>query len=612
MVVINESKKKVSFLAIIFSLVLLGSFYSSEVFTDPFITAQHFFAMFAGIVIIFCGILYFTGKKYKLVYRLNKLDLSVLIYVVYLVIHYSFSGHLFTNNMSLLNLLLCAVIYFLYLPIFKDNVDRKIDDQFFDTLVGIIILIGIIQPIVGFLEYFNIISKIQTVFRIGGAFGNPGPYSNFLVAILPITLFAAGFYKKKILKYGGMVASILILVVLPLTQARTSWLSAVLIIAFAGFYVPKIRNTFKVFWVHKAFKAVTFLTFILTIVSLFIGLLSFKKDSASGRLFIWKVSAEMIKDKPLFGHGYNSFAVVHNEYQSEYFEANPNDSKNAYIADCVNFAFNEYIQITTEVGILGLVFFLGIVFFGIKGYITSSKNNSVIPKMGFGVFLAILLSSFLSYPLQSIPLLFLFFMGLLFISSHISDNRIVFSSQVKIRLIISGLGILACIIWTSVVYNRYKNEKEWKETIIMVRNNETGQAKIKYEYLSQSMSYNPYFYFNYGAELTLLGDYNKGIEILNSIEDRFNDVDYNLFLGACYEGNGNIRQAVFHYEKASNMMPIKFIPKYKLVILYDKLGRKNDAHNLAKQIMIMPVKIESDYIVQIRKELNNYLLYKSF
>ena len=87
-----------------------------------------------------------------------------------------------------------------------------------------------------------------------------------------------------------------------------------------------------------------------------------KQNSANGRLLIWKVSCEMIKDKPIFGHGYGAFKVKYMDYQADYFKNNPN-SIFAILADNVKHPFNEYIKIAVEFGIISLVTVVSLIMF---------------------------------------------------------------------------------------------------------------------------------------------------------------------------------------------------------------------------------------------------------
>ncbi|WP_321287534.1 O-antigen ligase family protein [uncultured Sunxiuqinia sp.] len=98
-----------------------------------------------------------------------------------------------------------------------------------------------------------------------------------------------------------------------------------------------------------------------------------KKDSANGRLLIWQVSWEMIKDKPLLGHGYRAFQAKYMDHQAIYFKNYPN-SRLSILADNVKHPFNEFLKVTVEFGLGGLLlvlaFFSGIIYTG-----TRQKDN---------------------------------------------------------------------------------------------------------------------------------------------------------------------------------------------------------------------------------------------
>lgn len=57
-----------------------------------------------------------------------------------------------------------------------------------------------------------------------------------------------------------------------------------------------------------------------------------RPESVKGRLFIWKVSSEMIKKTFVTGLGYNSFEANYMNYQGEYFKQGKGDETEKYLA----------------------------------------------------------------------------------------------------------------------------------------------------------------------------------------------------------------------------------------------------------------------------------------
>ena len=121
------------------------------------------------------------------------------------------------------------------------------------------------------------------------------------------------------------------------------------------------------------------------------------------------------------------------------------------------------------------------------------------------------------------------------------------------------------------------------------------------------MKYNQFFVFNYGAELSVMGQNTQSIGVLREVEHRLNDSDFYIYMGNSYEGIGKLVKAIECFDQASFIMPIKFYPRYRKVLLYQKHGDMNKAKEIAQQIMEMPVKIESDIVTNIRHEMTVFL-----
>ncbi|MFR5871588.1 MAG: O-antigen ligase family protein [Alistipes sp.] len=91
-----------------------------------------------------------------------------------------------------------------------------------------------------------------------------------------------------------------------------------------------------------------------TAVSVAAGLYFIKKESADGRLLIGRCTWEMIREKPLTGHGYRCFEAGYMLRQARYFERNP-ESGFAPLADNVKHPFNEFLLLTAEFGAVALL-----------------------------------------------------------------------------------------------------------------------------------------------------------------------------------------------------------------------------------------------------------------
>ena len=83
-----------------------------------------------------------------------------------------------------------------------------------------------------------------------------------------------------------------------------------------------------------------------------------KRDSADGRLLMWKVTGKAILGQPLAGTGLGGFPAAYAEAQGEYFATGNATDREKRVAGCPEYAFNEYLQIGLEQGIGGLIVFV--------------------------------------------------------------------------------------------------------------------------------------------------------------------------------------------------------------------------------------------------------------
>jgi O-antigen polymerase len=135
-------------------------------------------------------------------------------------------------------------------------------------------------------------------------------------------------------------------------------------------------------------------------------------------------------------------------------------------------------------------------------------------------------------------------------------------------------------------------------------------AQKEYKRLYPVLKYNHNFLFNYGAELTLMNRYQESIKILEETEAKSTSVDYYNYLGNSYEGTGNLTKALECFEKGANLVPVKFYPRYRMLLIYDKLGQEQAALKLARETIDMPVKIEEPIVFEIKDTMKKYIAEK--
>ena len=160
------------------------------------------------------------------------------------------------------------------------------------------------------------------------------------------------------------------MLVLPAARSRAAWLGAIAGVAFLGWYKFNLNQYFNL-RSHHSLKLFNHCLMIRnrTIVTIFalvlfaggLCLYHYKKDSADGRMFIWAVTTNIIKDHPILGVGQDRFKAYSMNYQADYFR-NHSNSKYGMVAADNQYVFNEFLNIWVENGVIGFLLMGGLVF----------------------------------------------------------------------------------------------------------------------------------------------------------------------------------------------------------------------------------------------------------
>jgi O-antigen polymerase len=389
---------------------------------------------------------------------------------------------------------------------------------------------------------------------------------------------------------------LLIAIAIFLSGSRTGLL-AILISSLSFFFIES-----KIFRNIQQLRYFKLLSVLILVISVIGALLLYhkKQDSANGRLLIWNVSFRMIKDKPVFGHGYGAFQARYMDYQAEYFKKNPN-SKYAQLADNVKHPFNEFIKIAVEFGMGGIIVMSSLILFVLWKVIKSENENR---GLFFSGLVSFMVFACFSYPLQYIAvwLLLAFYFLVLLPSNEIRISNTPISIIARIIVFVASSLILFHFA------KQIQAEIKWKTIAVNSLSGNTEEMLPEYEKLhSTALKGNPFFLYNYGAELNFASQLDESIEILTECQKKFNDYDLQMLLADSYYRKGESEKAVQIYKHASNMVPCRFLPIYQHFEIYRKAGRIDMAVKYAKKIVNKKIKIPSITVTSIKSEAEEYL-----
>jgi hypothetical protein len=456
-----------------------------------------------------------------------------------------------------------------------------------------IFIITVFQAMFGLCQFFKLMDNNNPVFPIVGSFDNPAGFSSVLSLVFPIGLYLL-IFSKKLIKYVLIVCLIIIATSIFLSGSRTGIIAISFSIIIYLLRIKHVRR-FVIFTNKLITISIVVLVFVLSSLFLF----NQKKESAIGRLLIWTVSVKMIEDKPIFGHGFGSFEAKYMDFQAEYFKLHPH-SNYSNLADNVKNPFNLILLITIEFGFIGLSLFLLLLLLLFKKTRQLTSEDRMLMFCGIGSFF---IFAFLSYPLKYIAnwLLILLYLSFLLPNREFKINYS--SSFILLRLSV----MLISTFFFIIVLKQCVYEIRWKQISQKSLAGETEKMIPEYIKLYPVLKSNPFFLYNYAAELNYIGRYNDSNIILLDCRKKINDYDIQILMADNYQKSGQNDVAISHLERASFMIPCRFWPLYKNFEIYKMTNRIDKAIECAKTIVNKEVKISSYTVTQIRADAAEFL-----
>ncbi len=359
-----------------------------------------------------------------------------------------------------------------------------------------------------------------------------------------------------------------------------------------------------------------------------IATLYLKKESADGRVLIWKIGKNILHENRLFGIGFGQFKSRYMNYQAEYFKNNfyANEIR---LADDTNYAFNEYLQATVENGFIGLLLMLSILltvlfartkkrndFRHVMLKLNFMSNETSLPTLARAGILCIAIFSLFSYPSQILPIKTNLVLFLATIAKSRQLEKAV-STNIPKRVLEKksfSLGISAFIAllvlasFATFKIHFYQTRFQlWKEAQHLYSYEVYANSIVKYAEAYPGLKHNGDFLTNYGKALFMAGRHEEALEILKEAENLFPNTVSCIAKGDSYKHLGKYPEAEQAYFDAFYMKPNRLYPKYLLVKLYQHWNKPEAAKSLAEDIMNMDIKVPSKATLEIRSQMEKYL-----
>ena len=271
-----------------------------------------------------------------------------------------------------------------------------------------LLVIGLIHVFCVFAQRMGFMEPESSLYPVTGACDNPNVTAMYLAGCVPLIVHRLRCSDRKV---AYVVFLVLALFAVVLLRCRTAYIGLAVEAAVVLFFMslskdsrikgfsllknsegdnPKIHSS-----IGKVFLAVVTL---LVVSVAAVRMYQMKRDSADGRLLVWKVSAMMVAEHPM-GCGYGLFPKHYNLQQAEYFHEEHGTETERRNASFVYMAYNDFLEHGVEGGVLGMLFLAG---FYAMTITRAKKTPSLTGRAGVGLFSAFAVMSLVNFVVAGI------------------------------------------------------------------------------------------------------------------------------------------------------------------------------------------------------------------
>ena len=464
---------------------------------------------------------------------------------------------------------------------------------------------GAMEALHGLGQIAGIYPSNHSLFVLTGTFYNPGPYSGYLAAVLPIALhrMLVSNGKKDRLSvvqyYFSMCVLLLIGCVLPAGMSRAAWLASLISCGYVLLRVYHVKVKSFVSKHRYAVSGVLIVGALLASSAYFM-----KRDSADGRLLIWKITSQAIASSPWGEENGRTFSAIYGDAQERYFTNCEYSESEAWVAGTPDFAFNEFLQIAVVHGIWVPVLFVTVLLVLLK-IAGSHKQLAGID----GCLVSLMVFACFSYPLHIPAIVSVWLLTLMVLCGEglimIKRKR----NAVAVLLPVVVAGLIASVNMYGIYSERTRAVREWMPVIVLYHSGAFNAAAEEYGKLYDKMSWNKDFSFEYGRALYNSESYGKAEEVLLKAMTVSGDPMILNVLGRNAQENGEYKKAEKYLLRSTHRLPERIYPHYLLVKLYaepeffDRIKFVSEA----EYVLNAKPKVNSTAIREIKQEVNKIL-----
>ena len=437
--------------------------------------------------------------------------------------------------------------------------------------------------ILGCAQILKIIPSHNHFFNVTGQFANPGIYATFISILLPFPLFSFIFDNAKNRAISGVIFTFAI-TILVITQSRSSFIGLTVLFIFVLILLK--RTGMKIKLGYLIIVAVPLLMILLLTRN------PTKFNSSLGRVVIWKISWNIIKNNAIFGIGYGDLEKKYMDYQAQYFNTNFSSTEEKKRAGVIRYVYNDLLHIQIEQGIIGLLLFVYFVYLvllsqfrnkDVKSHnflLTSSCAASVLVTLGCGIF---------SYPLALTTFSTIFFINCGIIAGVNRNHGNIYLVNKQIYRLFLFIQLCWFIFIFHHDYQKYNAYHRLK--YIGYLQDPYRELNILHSVLKEDVNFiNFYYHFLFDQK-----QFKKLIHIDENSRNKNPDPLINILLAISYEKVNELCKAEEQFTYSLNLVPYSFMNKYRLAKFYFNHNCFDKSKRLLYELQSQPIKIKSNF-----------------
>lgn len=602
-----------------FLSVTLAAMVGQGAFLRVFLSYAYNMHLFVIVLLVLCGFLLVTKGRIKVpATKISYPGLPIAVGVIFLWFVYVGIYSLVGPSSEQYYVTYLLVVLVLFLSVYNILRSGFLSPQ---VLYVSIALPGVIEAVVVLLQWVQVSPSTSPYFIIAGTVSNPNIAAMTIVLAIPACLeLATRTWKKH--RYLLLFISSLMVLSVVLTHCRSAILA--LLIISALYTYPLLVKQRSILGLKSPVIRYSLVLLPLMLLLFFLITTHQQKSEGDGRTLIWRLSTEMVAQRPLQGYGYGYFEKAYNLYQADYFNEQPRPESEQMKASFTAMAYNEYLEQSVMGGLIGGLLFLAVILTLLLSA-WRQRRHSLAPLAGIMAFALMSLFNFtVAYPILFVG--FLFYAALCLVpkltSTAVMDGAqtgtlkrkpLKAAPSVKWGSISRALQLSAviCVLVLVVLsLQKYEAQRELTQADRLLKEGRRKQAGDILNRIESRVSTSEAFYITKAryemAHNKAESAYQAMLQLLNHTSHPSLYLDIAMISARL----NNVHEAETYFKTACGIEPHRFKPRVMLMDFYHKTGQLEKARQMAQTILYLKPKIDSNEVRRY-KQLAQVLLTRS-